>query len=58
MSSKEDYYLFLRVLASHVDWEALPLYLQDDIDNMLADEALAEEGEWCSLRALLAQEQK
>lgn len=52
MSYKEDYYLFLRVLASHVDWEALPLYLQDDIDNMLA-----KEGE-LPPRALLAQEQK
>lgn len=56
--SKGDYRLFLRVLASHVDWEALPLYLQDDIDNMLADEALAEEGERRSLRDLLAQEQE
>ena len=54
--SKEDYRLFLRVLASHADWEALPPYLQDAIDNMLADEALAEEGEPRPLRDLLAQE--
>jgi hypothetical protein len=56
--SKRDYHLFLRVLASHADWEALPLYLQDDIDNMLTDKALAEEGERHSLRDLLAQEQE
>jgi hypothetical protein len=55
--SQNDYRLFLRVLASHADWELLPPYLQDAIDNMLADEALAEEGKPHSLRALLAQEQ-
>jgi hypothetical protein len=56
--SKEDYHLFLRVLASHTDWEALPPYLQDAIDNMLADEALAEGGELHPLHDLLAQEQE
>jgi hypothetical protein len=54
--SRSDYRLFLRVLASHTDWEALPPYLQDAIDNMLADEALAEEGESRSLRDVLAEE--
>jgi hypothetical protein len=53
--SQGDYRLFLHVLASHVDWEALPPYLQDAIDNMLADEALADEGEPRPLRDLLAQ---
>jgi hypothetical protein len=53
--SQSDYRLFLRVLASHADWEALPPYLQDAIDNMLADEALADEGEPRPLRELLAQ---
>ncbi len=49
----DDYKTFLRVLASHVDWESLPLYLQDAIDNMLADEALAEEGPSRPLSELL-----
>lgn len=40
----DDYKTFLRILAAHVDWEILPTYLQDAIDNVLADEALAEEG--------------
>ncbi len=56
--SQSDYRLFLRVLASHADWEALPPYLQDAIDNMMADEALAEEGEPYPFRGLLAQEQE
>jgi hypothetical protein len=52
--SYTDYQTFLRVLAAHTDWETLPLYLQDAIDNMLADEALAEKGESRPLRELLA----
>lgn len=56
--SQDDYRLFLRVLANHVDWESLPTYLQDAIDNMLADEALAEGGSPRPLRTLLAQEQE
>lgn len=55
--SQSDYRLFLRILASHTDWETLPPYLQDAIDNMLADEALAEGGEPRALRDLLAEEQ-
>jgi hypothetical protein len=55
--SQSDYRLFLRVLASYANWEALPPYLQDAIDNMLADEALAQEGAPRSLRDLLAEEQ-
>jgi hypothetical protein len=54
--SQSDYRLFLRVLASYADWETLPPYFQDAIDNMLADEALAEGGEPRPLRDLLAQE--
>ena len=50
-----DYQTFLRVLAAHTDWETLPPYLQDAIDNMLADEALAEKGESRPLRDLLAE---
>jgi hypothetical protein len=54
--SRDDYRLFLRVLASHADWDLLPPYLQDAIDNMLADEASAESGQPHALRDLLARE--
>jgi hypothetical protein len=50
-----DYQLLLRSLATHADWESLPPYLQDAIDNMLADEALAESGPSRPLRELLAE---
>jgi hypothetical protein len=53
--SYTDYQTFLRVVAAHTDWETLPPYLQDAIDNMLADEALAEKGESLPLRELLAE---
>ncbi len=53
--SYTDYQTFLRVLAAHTDWETLPPYLQDAVDNMLADEALAEEGESHPLREFLAE---
>jgi hypothetical protein len=36
-----DYLRFLRILARHADWEALPPYLQDAVDNLLADEGSA-----------------
>lgn len=45
----------LRVLVRYADWEALPPYLQDAIDHLLADEALAEEGESIPLRQALAE---
>lgn len=50
-----DYKHFLRVLAKHADWETLPPYLQDAIDNLLADEAIAEEGAAVPLRQALAE---
>ncbi len=50
-----DYQTYLRVIAKNVDWEKLPLYLQDAVDNMLADEAEAESGEARPLRELLAE---
>ncbi len=49
-----DYQRFLRLLAKHSDWNTLPAYLQDAIDNMLADEAEQEAGETVSLRELMA----
>lgn len=49
-----DYQTFLRVIAKNADWEKLPRYLQDAIDNMLADEAEDEGGEARPLRELLA----
>jgi hypothetical protein len=54
----KDYKHYLRVLAQHADWEALPPYLQDAIDNVLADEALAETGESVPLARVLAQSGK
>ena len=50
-----DYQALLRLLASDADWESLPPYMQDAIDNMLADEALAERGAPRPLRELLAE---
>jgi hypothetical protein len=52
-----DYQTFLRLLAHHADWESLPGYLQDAIDNLLADEALKEDGPSTSLEDLLAEKQ-
>lgn len=51
----EDHQSLLRSLATHADWESLPLYLQDAIDNMLADEALSESGPSRPLRDLLTE---
>lgn len=48
-----DFQTFLRILAQNADWEKLPRYLQDAIDNMLADEAEQEHGETRQLRELL-----
>lgn len=50
-----DYKHFLRVLARHADWETLPSYLQDAIDNLLADEAVAEDGAPVTLRQALSE---
>ncbi len=52
----KDFQTFLRVLAAYTDWESLPPYLQDAIDNMLADEALVEEGPSRPLRDVLKEE--
>ena len=49
-----DYQTYLRILARYADWESLPGYLQDAVDNMLADEALQESGPSTSLEELLA----
>lgn len=53
--SYPDYESVLRVLARHADWETLPPYLQDAIDQLLADEALKEEGNSVPLRQALAE---
>jgi len=42
--SVPDFQTFLRLLIEYADWENLPSYLQDAVDNMLADEAEEEEG--------------
>jgi hypothetical protein len=51
--SYDDYRRFLRTLAAHADWDALPAYLQDAIDHLLAEEAKAEAGASRPLRALV-----
>ena len=48
-----DYQELLRLLARHADWETLPPHLQDAIDNVLADDALAEVGASIPLRQVL-----
>lgn len=53
-----DYKRYLRLLAEHADWDALPSYLQDAIDNVLADEAMAEPGESVPLAHVLSQSGK
>jgi len=50
-----DYSQFLRILARHADWESLPPSLQDAVDNLSADDALAEEGSAVSLPEALTQ---
>jgi hypothetical protein len=53
--SVPDFQTFLRLLIEYADWESLPSYLQDAVDNMLADEAEEEEGEYVSLDKLLGE---
>jgi hypothetical protein len=53
--SVPDFQIFLRLLIEYADWESLPSYLQDAVDNMLADEAEEEEGEYVSLDKLLGE---
>jgi hypothetical protein len=48
-----DYARFLHALAERADWEDLPAYLQDAVDNLLADEAEAEAGTPLRLRDVL-----
>jgi hypothetical protein len=52
--SPGDYRAWLKLLSRHADWESLPQYLQDRIDNLLADEAEQEGGELTPLSAFLA----
>jgi hypothetical protein len=40
--SADDYRQYLRAVASEADWETLPPYIQDAIDQMLIDEARIE----------------
>jgi hypothetical protein len=49
-----EYQELLRLLARHADWETLSPYLQDAIDNVLADDALAEGGTPIPLRQVIA----
>ena len=49
-----EYRGLLNLLAQHVDWEDLPEHLQDAIDNVLADDAEAEDAEPTPLLSVLA----
>jgi hypothetical protein len=40
--SADDYRKYLREVASEADWEALPSYIQDAIDQMWIDEVRKE----------------
>jgi len=53
--SYADYQELLRRLARHADWETLPPHLHDAIDNVLADDALAEGGTPIPLRQALTE---
>jgi len=50
-----EYQQLLRLLAHYADWEELPPFLQDAIDNMIADEAESEGGEPRPLDEFLAE---
>ena len=54
--SAADYQALLRFLADHADWEMLPAYLQDAVDNMLADEVENANEPFISLEEFLAEE--
>lgn len=40
--SARDYRTYLQTVTAESDWESLPVYLQDAIDQMLIDEVRAE----------------
>ncbi len=54
--SPDDFQTYLKLLNQYVDWETLPSYLQDAIDNMLADDAEREAGDLMSLADFIASE--
>lgn len=49
-----EYRALLRLLAASVDWEELPEHLQDAIDNLLAEDAEAEDDTAMPLSSILA----
>lgn len=49
-----EYRALLRLLAESVDWEELPEHLQDAIDNMMADDAEAEDASPIPLSSIIA----
>lgn len=49
-----EYRALLRLLAESVDWEDLPEHLQDAIDNMMADDAEAEDASPIPLSSIIA----
>ncbi|MCB8943428.1 MAG: hypothetical protein H6658_06710 [Ardenticatenaceae bacterium] len=51
--SAEEYLHFLRFLGKEADWENLPAYLQDAIDQLLIDEIRQEKDTAVSLESIL-----
>ena len=53
-----NYTRYLRLLAEHADWDALPPYLQDAINNVLAEEAASEVRDSVPLAHILSQSRR
>lgn len=51
--SADDYRAYLQAVATEIDWEKLPSYLQDAIDGLLVDDVRAEKGDALDLEAVL-----
>ncbi len=51
--SAADYRAYLQAIAAEVDWELLPPYVQDAIDNLLIDDVRHEQEEVFDLEAVL-----
>ncbi len=51
--SANDYRAYLQTVVAESDWESLPVYLQDAIDQMLIDEVRAEKASAVDFDAIL-----
>ncbi|HRQ41512.1 MAG TPA: hypothetical protein PLD25_26630 [Chloroflexota bacterium] len=52
--SAKDYRAYLQTVASESDWESLPAYLQDAIDQMLIDEVRSEKSATVDFDAVIS----